>query len=702
MSPEQARGQPVDARTDLWAFGCVVFEMLTGTRVFAADTITDVLASVVKEEPRWDLLPAATPSAVHRLLRRSLTKDRKRRLASAADAALDIEEALDRDRPVSTDGSSIRSRSRVLWLAVASVAAVAALAGAYVLGSRATIWTSAPPAAIRFVIPAPSGTQIVTGHREVAISPDGRQVAFIARGSADQYIYVRRLDDLTPRQIAGTEGARDLTFSPDGGSIAFHAGNKIRRVSLAGGAPSILADAVHAHGLAWHPAEDVIYFAPHQASAIWKVPADGGSPAAVITTLDSARGELSHEWPLISSDGATLVFTVNANTADLDQESVSFVTLATNTRETLRAGGGALALSGDGELLLVRRRSAMAARYTGGWLSAPELLDAAAAIDIAALSPGGTLAYVPSPDLNRRSLVWVTPEGTASDAGFGQRDFWAVSLSPDGRRAAIALGDGPDAAVYLADANGGGLTMLARPGTGSPAWSPDGKWLAGAIRQPDANTETLARVATEAGRTWSPLPASTSDDQYVAQWTPDGRSLLLSLRNRVTGRRSVAALALDSPSPEASVVVDSVDDRIVQFASLSPDGRWLAYESNEGGRAEVYVQSYPSPATRVQVSRAGGSRPIWTKGGSELYFVTGSAIMSSIFTSQPEPRFSPPRVIVEDGLIVQSGAQSKPFDVAPDGRILAIKEDDSIRSDHVVVVQNWLGDVKARSTDGRR
>ena len=123
----------------------------------------------------------------------------------------------------------------------------------------------------------------------------------------------------TPRQIAGTEGARDLTFSPDGRSIAFHAGSKIRRVSLAGGAPSILADAVHAHGLAWHPAEDAIYFAPHQASAIWRVPADGGSPAVAITTLDSARGELSHEWPVISSDGATLVFTVNANTADLDR-----------------------------------------------------------------------------------------------------------------------------------------------------------------------------------------------------------------------------------------------------------------------------------------------------------------------------------------------------------------------------------------------
>ena len=147
----------------------------------------------------------------------------------------------------------------------------------------------------RFVIPAPPGTQIVSGHRELALSPDGRQVAFIARDAADQRIYVRRLDSLESRPIEGTEGARDLTFSPDGRWLAFHAGNKIRKVSLAGGAPAVLADATHSHGLAWRPGEDAIYFAPHQASAIWKVAASGDSPAAVVTTLDTARGERSHE-----------------------------------------------------------------------------------------------------------------------------------------------------------------------------------------------------------------------------------------------------------------------------------------------------------------------------------------------------------------------------------------------------------------------
>ena len=153
----------------------------------------------------------------------------------------------------------------------------------------------------------------------MALSADSRQVAFIARGTADQHIYVRRLDELAPRQIAGTEGARDLTFSPDGRWLAFHAGNKIRKVSLAGGAPAVLADAAHSHGLAWRPAEDAIYFAPHQASALWKVPASGGTPAVAVTTLDSVRSESSHAWPLFSDDGHTLVFTVTTNTADLDR-----------------------------------------------------------------------------------------------------------------------------------------------------------------------------------------------------------------------------------------------------------------------------------------------------------------------------------------------------------------------------------------------
>jgi hypothetical protein len=234
------------------------------------------------------------------------------------------------------------------------------------------------------------------------------------------------------------------------------------------------------------------------------------------------------------------------------------------------------------------------------------------------------------------------------------------------------------------------------------SWSPDGKSLAGVVRLPRAPARvTLARVAAEPGSTWEPLLPNDGNEPAVPEWTPDGRALIFTLRESQTGRRSVALLAIDGP-PKLSVIVDRGENRIVQLPSLSPDGRWLAYESNELGRAEVFVQRYPSGSGRIQVSRDGGSRPMWTKKGDALYFVAGTAILTSAVTTGPELRFGAPRVIVNDPLIVLAGAGGKSFDLAPDGRILAIKEDGSIRSDHIVVVQNWLGDVRARAVEGSR
>jgi serine/threonine-protein kinase len=700
MSPEQARGQAVDARTDIWAFGCVLFEMLSGTRVFDGDTVTDLLAAVVTQEPQWDTLPTGTPAAVQRLLRRCLTKDRKRRLASAADARLDLEEALN---PRNADPAAPRPRKRSALVPIlASTAGLAAIVGAYALGSRTSTAPVTPATPTHFVISAPSGTQIVSGHREVAVSADGQQIAFIARGAADQHIYVRRLDELTPRQIAGTEGARDLTFSPDGRWLAFHAANKIRKVSLAGGAPANLADSPHAHGLAWHAAEDAIYYAPHQASAIWKVAASGDAAAVAVTALDAARGERSHEWPILTPDGSTLIFTVNSNAALLDEQTVAFVTLATNTRQTVRTGGAAFAMTNGGELLFVRERALMGVPYLNGRLGSSELRDPSVAVQASlsiAMSPNRTLAYVPSPDFSRRSLVWISPQGHVSDAGFGRRGFGSVLLSPDGARVVLGVGGFDDSALYLADIDGGTQTLLTQHVSWSPAWSHDGRWLAGLVRRPEDGSRAIARMAVEPGRVWENLHPSTGDDAIVGEWTPDGKSLLLSLRDRVSGRRTVGRLDLDSTPPRVEVVVDSGKDRIAQLPSISPDGRWLAYESNELGRSEVYVQSYPSATARVQVSRDGGGRPMWTRGGDALYFVAGSAIMRSRISTNPALRAEIPDVILNDPLVGQFGAGNKPFAVAPDGRILAIREDDSVRPDHIVVLQNWRAATSSARVD---
>jgi eukaryotic-like serine/threonine-protein kinase len=695
MSPEQARGQVVDARTDVWAFGCVLFEMLTGTRAFAGDTTTDLWPLSSRKSRAGTRFPPTRrlPSS---LLRRCLTKDRKRRLAAAADVRLDLEEAA---QPPDADLTPTRTRKRTLSARIfAATVVLAAIGGAYWLGGRATTASQTPATPTHFIISAPPGTQIVSGHREVATSNDGQQIAFIARGAADQHIYVRRLDDVTPRQIPGTEGARDLTFSPDGRWLAFHAANKIRKVSLSGGAPANLADSTHSHGLAWHAAEDTIYFAPHQASAIWKVAASGDSPAVQVTTLDETRGERSHEWPILTADGRTLIFTTNRNAASLDGPTVVFVTLATNARHTVRTGGAAFAMTDRGELLFVRESAIMGAPYADGQLSSSELRDPSVAVQgsAVAMSPNRTLAYIPTPDYNRRSLVWISPDGSVTDAGFGRRGFFAVILSPDGKRVIFGAGGFDDSALYVAAVGGGTQTMLTQDDSGSPAWSHDGKWLAGVVRTTDKDSR-IARISVEPGRVWESLYPTTFDGAIVGDWTPDGKSLLVSLRDAATGRRTVGRLALDRTPPTVEVVVDSGKDRIAQLPAISPDGRWLAYESNELGRPEVYIQSYPTPTTRVQVSRDGGGRPMWTRRGDALYFVAGSAIMSSSITTAPEFRAGVPRLILDDPLVGQFGAGSRPFAVAPDGRILAIREDDSVKPDHIVVLQNWRA-----STDASR
>lgn len=543
MSPEQARGQSVDVRSDLWAFGCVLYEMLTGKRAFLGDSLTDTLAAVVKEEPRWDALPVATSAAIHTLVRRCLAKDRRRRIASASDARLEIEDALN-PGAAGVQRHSLSSQRRALTFALGLGLGLIAAVGGFVAWSNTRPATQPAPVT-RLVISAPPGTQIVSGHREIAVSPDGRQVAFIARDATDQRIYLRRLDELESRQVAGTEGARDLTLSPDGQWLAFHSGTKIRKVSLSGGVPSVLADAVHAHGLAWHPVEDAIYFAPNQLSAIWKVPANGGSPSQV-TTLDSARGELSHEWPVFSRDSRTMLFSINPSNADFDNAEVSILNLESRERQTMRTGGGAFALTEVGDVLFVRTRSVMSAPFvaassglTGG---TPELIGSVRESSggnggTIALSPTGTLAYVPSSDPKRRSLVWISPEGGEQEAGFGQREFVAVAVSSDGHRFAASVGTGSDSGLYLADTAGGPLTLLTKPGGWAAAWSPDGKTIAGSTKAGYRMEGTLSLLSVQDGQNWepcSPQPMTSSDSgrqQEQAYYSPDANPSPVSDRS---------------------------------------------------------------------------------------------------------------------------------------------------------------------------
>jgi Tol biopolymer transport system component len=698
MSPEQAKGRPADKRSDMWAFGCVLYEMLTGRRPFDGEDITDLMVAVLSKEPNWNALPARVPGSIRALIRRCLEKDRKRRLDSAAAARLEIDDALSPTASTATETQLHAPRRSALVLSLGLGAALIAAVGAYMLGTNASRAAPAPTAVTRFVIQSPAGTQILSTHREIAVSADGRQVAFIARGAAEQHIYVRRLDELESRQVAGTEGARDLAFSPDGGWLVFNASKKIRKVSLSGGSPTVLADALHSHGLAWHPT-DVIYFAPTATSAIWKVSASGGSAVAV-TQLDKAHGERSHEWPLIAGDGRTLLFSVNASTnPDPEESEVSLLMLGTGARETVRTGGDAVGFTDARELLFVREHSLMSAPYD----STRHVLASGARELVArvrrnaggtvGLSRSGTLAYVPSPDLKRRSLVWIAPDGTQTDATFGRRQFRAVSLGLDGRRVAVATDDRDGTVLYIGDTSGGALTPVAtRKGLGLNAempWNPDGKTFA--VR--DVQAGGLLRFSALGGGVGEPLLADGARNM-PNQWTPDGRGLIFSRMETATGRTSICLLSLDTSPAKWSVIVDG-GQGLARNASLSPDGRWLAYESDKSGQLEIYVQAYPSPAGLVQVSREGGTKARWAKSSNHVYFITGTTFMVATVTTQPDLRSEAPRLIVNEPLLVQDSSTFRPYDVAPDGRVLAIKEDDSAHLDYIVVVQNWLSEARA-------
>jgi hypothetical protein len=320
---------------------------------------------------------------------------------------------------------------------------------------------------------------------------------------------------------------------------------------------------------------------------------------------------------------------VNAQTADFDEEEVSLLTLGTGARETVRTGGDAVGVTDARELLFVRDRSLMSAPYdpTRHLLSS-EAREMVAGVRggsgaAVALSTSGTLAYMPSADLKRRSIVWISPDGTQTDANFGRRPFWAVSLSPDGRRVAVAADDHDGTALYVGDASGGALTPVATNQSTAPEMprSPDGKSFAGGDR-----TGRLLRFSVLGAGAREPLLADSAQST-AEQWTPD-------------------------------------------------------------------VQGYPSPAGRIQVSTEGGTRVRWAKNSNRLYFINGTTLMVSTVTTYPDLRSDVPRPVVTEPLLAQDNARRQ-YDVALDGRILAIKDDDSVRFDYIVVVQNWLSEARA-------
>ena len=685
MSPEQARGQPVNAQTDIWAFGCVLYEMLTGRAAFGGATLTDTMAAVLTREPDWTALPPATPGGVVRLLRRTLEKTPGRRLHAIADARLDLDDAGDPAAPGPAFASAPR-RGRWLMSGAAGIGA-ALLLGAGALLVRGERPAPAPPPT-RLSIAAPGQ---VTPQMSVAVSPDGRRLAFVSTdASGRSMLWIRDLDALTPHVLAGTEDAAHPFWAPDGLAIGFLAGGKLKRVDIAGGQVLTLATVTTRNGAAWS-STGVILFMP-RLGEFATIPATGGPVSTVLT------GEGIGSWPSFLPDGRHFLFfrfgaddVRGVYVGSLGSHATRLV-LPSDFAASFATPDSLLFIRGDG-LLFAQPFDRTRLELTGEPTAVADGVWTYRAAARASVSAGsGVIAYV-NATLADTELAWFDrtgrPVGTVGKPGPYQQQ--TPRIAPDGTRVAIGHGaaGGQVWVTRLADSSDMRLTL--QPGAVQPVWSRDGsrilfQW----ARGPNDNAVSI-RDASGNG------PASlvgAIGTGHVWDWSPDGRQIVFG-----TLGRTEAADLWTLPVDGGRAVPFAQSSFNKTQAQVSPDGHWLAYTSYESGIDEVYVDSFPTAGNRRQISVAGGMQPRWRRDGSELFYLSPDQILMAVPVTTGPGRFDagPAKPLFRTQIVPQ-GSQSIYFDamydVTADGQRILINGPPSDPGPPMTVVLNWASGLK--------
>jgi len=724
MSPEQARGEAVDRRTDIWAFGCVLYEMLTGQSGFGGATTVEVLSNVLKADLDWTALPASTPPAIQSLLRRCLQKDRNQRLRDITDARFQIEDVLSgaSGTPAESGGADPQlQRVRLPW----SIAAVASLVALIAVGALTWIVRVAlrgrttPPSISRTSIASSGGAAVTpTDGRSLAITPDGTRVVYI--GNYGRQVFVRRLDQLDPTAIVTSVAPLSWVFiSPDGQWVGFVVGLGLQKVALTGG-PSVPIATVtpDSVGATWAPDDTIIMADGDPTTGLRRVSAGGGT-VTVLTRPVRARGELDHLWPEMLPGGRAVLFTMTATTGGLDAAQVAVLDLATGTPRVLVRGGSHAHYvpSGLGSPNRAEREAGHLVYTAGGTLRAvpfdlarletrgtpvtvlPRLvttLQGAGDFDVAA---DGTLAYVDAPGATLsagRTLVWVDRQGREDPLGAPPRPYFHPRLSPDGTRVAVAIADqGND--IWVWDLARKTLNQLTSDPAAefNPVWTKDGRRVLFFLPARQRGGGAGERSADAAGLFWQSADgtgaAEAIGNGIPSGVTPDGKQVLFSLKGLVLmvmtldGTRRVERL-LSTESTERNAVV-------------SPDGRWLAYESNSSGRFEIYVRPFPNvSAGQWLISTAGGTRPLWAPSGQELFYVEpdGALVGARVDTRGGTWSAGTPAKILEGPYLTGDKNSGRTYDVSTDGkRFLLVKQPaNQTAGPQIVVVQNWFDELK--------
>ena len=696
MSPEQARGKPADRRSDIWAFGCVLYEMLTGERAFGGKTPSDSLARILEREPEWVQLPDATTLAVRRLIRRCLAKDPKRRLHDMADVRLELEEEPELEalaRPAQEPGTPWRRAPP--WVAAA-------------VGIGVGIWSvmqlrevTAPEPVTRFLLSSsPLALHGNPSSPQVAISPDGSLLAYVVGEGDVGQLYLRRLDSPESVALEGAERVSAPFFSPDGSWVGFQADGEIKRISIEGGKSWTICDAGEPLGATWSHDGTIVY-GEELTFGLWRIPWDGGEPQR-LTTVDREGGEYLHMNPQFLPGGEAVLFTA-VDDAGIAKK-VALVDLETEERTDLfpTDGGlvrylasGHLAYGRDGSLMIVpfdlERR-----KITGRPVAALDgmLMGFPLATYLAhfAVADNGTLIYVSGPLIAAGSrLVRVDRNGIGVPLSQVKERFFGPRFSPDGSRLAMAAQIGGEPMqVWVQDLGRGTFTRLTLEGEGWwPVWTPDGRHIVFPTRRVSSSVVDLAWIEADGSGPAKPLTHNELSEQPTT-WTPDGRTLIFHRNDHPETAWDVMALELGEGG-EPRVLLGS---RFYEMlADLSPDGHWLAYVSDESGRFEVYVRSYPDLERRWQISTRGGTEPAWSADGRELFYRDEDGRRMMAVSIGTEPEFVPGRPeILFEGDYAPSPWFGRNYDVAPDGQSFVMVEHvlpEEINAELLVAV-NWF------------
>jgi serine/threonine-protein kinase len=729
MAPEQAKGRPADTRSDVWAFGCVLYEMLAGRRAFEGEDVSDTLAAVLRDEPDWVALPDSLPLSLLLLLRHCLEKEPTRRLSDMRAAGLQIEKAL---REPSTDVPRTPSepRARTVRHAMPAGLILGVAVVAWVAGVVATRLTMGPrlenrsaetvPRVLRtFVGVAPADQLRANGDVEdltegrpsrtaMVLSPDGRSIVFSAVRGATQQLFRRDLDRLEAVPIAGTEGGASPFFSPDGRWVGFRADHTWKKVPLTGGTGAVAIRQMQGNfGATWGSNDTIVY--AQATGGLWQVAVAGGEPRQ-ITKLDESRNEVSHRLPHMLPGSEAVLFTVTQNEFPKWEETQIWVhSFRTGERRELVQGADARYVS-TGHLVYIHAGNLLAVPFdlrrlevTGGPVNVIPLVMQAAynpnvdndsgagQFDVSA---SGTLAYVPggmSPDLER-SLVWVDRSGMAQPLAAPTRAYYAPRLSPDGQRVLVWT-SGRDRNVWIYDIRRGTLMPVTTEGRNSYSqWTPDGQRV---TFDSDATTDHPHGIYWKSADGTGPAERLTASGT-PGSWSPDGQTLAFSDDD---GIWTITLSGDRRPHPFLTVPARFDAWR----PAFSPDGRFLAYQSDESGRREVYVQPYPGPGMRQQVSIEGGEAPAWSRDGRELFYqVRGTGAASSLvrYVAAPvtlRPTFTAgmPRVLFQRPT-PRTNLGVRYYDVGPDGRFLLVQDRERapIKVTQMTLVQNWLEELK--------